>query len=408
MRLAIRTRSRAIAHMCRQSLRAIGLDSCELIDLAAHAEPCDRDIEIRDFRSGTGPNPSDCGGRTAYIYLVERSDIDQYLSETACRAWAVLQPVSRPILTSALRHAIEMAQSGNPAGVSGGRAAPLRSSARAFLDLQIHDQDRNRFLARAAHDLKGPLSAISGYCDLLLSGDAGKLGRRQKHAIATMQKSVERLNRIAQDFFELSARTDGDNIRPMQVGDIHQVLADSACDLAAMAKLRGIHLSTFLDICQEPVAYDRTGIERVMMNLIENACRFTPADGSITLRGYPCFWERRERRSPVLIDCERRTHHARLPNCYRVDVHNMGPRIPDECMARIFEEYITAGESPDRYSAGLGLAICRSILARHAGEIWTENRSDGPVFSFVIPFLRRSRETVHAVAIDGKLLSAGA
>jgi signal transduction histidine kinase len=408
MRLAIRTHNRAIAYMCRQSLRTIGLDSCELIELGVHTKPCDRDIEIRDFQSSTGPSPSDCGGRTVFIYLVERADIDQYLFETASRAWAVLQPVSTPTLTSALRHAIEMAQSGNLAGITGSRAAPVRSSARAFLDLQIHDQNRTRFLARAAHDLKGPLSVIAGYCGLLLSGDAGKLGRRQKHAITTMQKSVERLNRIAQDFFDLSARASVDNIRPMQVGDINQVLADYACDLAATTNVRRIRLSTLLDICQEPVAYDRTGIERVMMNLIENACRFTPVDGSITLRGYSFFWERRERRSPILIHCERRTHNVRLPNCYRVDVHNTGPRIPDESMPRIFEEYITAGETPDRYSAGLGLAICRSILVRHAGQIWAENRSDGPVFSFVIPFARKTRQAIHTVAVDGKLLSAGA
>jgi signal transduction histidine kinase len=405
MRLAIRTRNRAVDQMCRQSLRAIGMDSCELVDPGSHT--CERDVEIRDFRSDTSTNPSDCS-RTVFIYLVERSDINQYLSETACHAWAVLQPVSTPILTSALRHAIDMAQSANRGGISGWRAAPLRSSARAFLDLQIHDQNRTRFLARAAHDLKGPLSAISGYCDLLLTGDAGKLGRRQKHAIAKMQKNVERLNRMAQDLFELNARPGVENIRPMQVSDINQVLADAASDLAPIAKTRGIHFSTLLDFCEDAVAYDRTGIERVMMNLIENACRFTPADGSITVRGYPFFWERRERCSPVVIPAERRTHYSPSPNCYRVDVHNTGPRISDECIPCIFEEYITAGENPDRYSAGLGLAICRSILVRHGGRIWAENQSDGPVFSFVIPFARKTRQAIHAVVVDSEFLCAGA
>ena len=123
-----------------------------------------------------------------------------------------------------------------------------------------------------------------------------------------------------------------------------------------------------------------------MMNLIENACRFTPAGGSITVRGYPFFWERRERCSPVVIPGERRTHYSPSPNCYRVDVHNTGPRIPDECIPWIFEEYITAGETPDRHSAGLGLAICRSILVRHAGRIWAENRSGGgAIFRFTLP-----------------------
>jgi K+-sensing histidine kinase KdpD len=169
-------------------------------------------------------------------------------------------------------------------------------------------------------------------------------------------------------------------------------------DVLSIATPKGVHVFMELDLCPELVAFDQTGIERVIMNLIDNACRYTPTNGSIRINGYPFFWERRHRRSPFLNTSDHRVQDSRLPNCYRVDVHNTGPRIPEQSIEYIFEEYAAMGEMPDQHSAGLGLAICRSVLALHAGHIWAENRFDGPVFSFVIPFAPKTRQLAAAVA----------
>jgi signal transduction histidine kinase len=373
--------------MCRESLLELDVQSCDVVELDPNSEPCDADIEIRDFRLAAGLNPGEGGtGRPVVVYLVNHDDTDRFLSEATCGAWAILTPVSARVLTATLRHAIEIAKSENQAGSSAARMWPRGSGARAYLDLQVHDQDRTRFLARAAHDMKTPLSAIGGYCDLLLNGDFGKLARRQRDAIATMQKSVERLNRMAQDLFRLSVRAGVDNTPPMQVGDISAAVADSARDLASMTRARGVHVARLVERCPEPVLFDRTGVERVILNLVENACRFTPPSGSIKVKGYPFFWERRHRRSLVLNNRENRRYESWSPNCYRVDVHNTGPGIPSQHLPHIFEEYTTFGQSPNNHSAGLGLAICRLILTQHRGRIWAENEDNGPVFSFVIPY----------------------
>jgi signal transduction histidine kinase len=391
MRLVTRTADiRAFGRMCRESLLELNVQSCDVVELDPNSEPCDADIDIRDFRLA-GLNPGEGGtGLPAVIYLVNRDDIDLFLSEATCGAWAILMPVSARVLTATLRHAIETAKSENQAGSSAVRMSPRRSGARAYLDLQIHEQDRTRFLARAAHDMKTPLSAIGGYCDLLLNGDAGKLARRQRDAIATMQKSVERLNRMAQDLFRLSVHAGVDNTPPMQAGDISAAIADSARDLASMITVRGVHVANLVERCTEPVVFDRTGVERVILNLVENACRFTPPSGSIKIKGYPFFWERRHRRSLVLNNRDNRRYDSRSPNSYRVDVHNTGPDIPPQHLPHIFEEYTSFGQSSDHHSAGLGLAICRLILTQHRGHIWAENEDNGPVFSFVIPYERHA------------------
>jgi len=248
--------------------------------------------------------------------------------------------------------------------------------------------------------MKAPLSVIDGYCNLLLGGDIGHFGTRQRNAILTMQKSIARLDRMAQDLFEISARVRLDNPKTMQVGDVAEVVAESTCDVAMIVKERRVHIARRFELCPEPVAFDRTGIERVLMNLFDNASRFTPANGSIRVNGYPFFWERRRYRSAVLVHSDHRSYDSRVPNSYRVDVHNTGPGIAEEHLPYIFEEYTSFDESSSCHSAGLGLATCRLIIMRHGGRIWAENTQDGPVFSFVIPYLRHEGRVKRTAAGD--------
>jgi signal transduction histidine kinase len=123
---------------------------------------------------------------------------------------------------------------------------------------------------------------------------------------------------------------------------------------------------------------------QVLVNLLENACKFTPKAGYIEIRGYPCFWERRHG-GTLLASVERRIRTVREPNAYRVDVQDSGMPINPEFLEEIFEEYTTFSCNGDRSGGGLGLAICRMILTQHHGRVWAGNREGGPVFSVVLP-----------------------
>jgi two-component system clock-associated histidine kinase SasA len=143
-------------------------------------------------------------------------------------------------------------------------------------------------------------------------------------------------------------------------------------------------------------------IEQVLINILENACKFTPKAGEIEIRGYPFFWERR--RGHTASQTERRVRPSHEPNSYRIDICDTGPRIPEEHLSKIFEEYTSYAGGADRSGGGLGLAICKMILNAHGGRVWAENSEFGPRFCFVLPV--RPAET--PPADEGAVLASGA
>jgi signal transduction histidine kinase len=126
---------------------------------------------------------------------------------------------------------------------------------------------------------------------------------------------------------------------------------------------------------------------QVLVNNLDNACKFAPRGGTVEIKGYPCFWDRRGpagRHGGV----ERRLRVSADANAYRVDISDNGAPIPPERLAHIFEEYTSYGGGRDRSGSGLGLAICKMIVGEHGGRIFASNTEGGPAFSFVIPVIR--------------------
>jgi signal transduction histidine kinase len=126
-------------------------------------------------------------------------------------------------------------------------------------------------------------------------------------------------------------------------------------------------------------------IEQLLINLLDNACKFTPKGGAIEIRGYPFFQERRDERLIAPFSHERRNQVSREPNSFRLDLRNSGSQIPEEHLGMIFEEYTSFAGKLDRSGGGLGLAICRLIVSQHNGWIWAQNTETGPMFSFTLP-----------------------
>jgi signal transduction histidine kinase len=137
------------------------------------------------------------------------------------------------------------------------------------------------------------------------------------------------------------------------------------------------------------VRADAGQIEQVLINILDNACKFTPKDGLIEIRGYPFFWERRGGHAASQLMNDRRRAMQGIANSYRMDFRDSGLAIAQEHLDCIFEEYTSYSSGRDRSGCGLGSAICQSIIDQHEGRVWAENTSVGPMISFVLP-LRRS------------------
>jgi signal transduction histidine kinase len=166
--------------------------------------------------------------------------------------------------------------------------------------------------------------------------------------------------------------------------DFRECIDQALHEIRPLANERSIQVSTNLRPPTQ-MHFDHGQMVQVLMNLLENACKFTPKMGHIGISGYPYFWERRSD-GPRPAGTERRTRNGSVLNAFRVDVCNTGPEIRPERLNRVFEEYTSYGVGQEGPASGLGLAICKRFVQQHKGRIWAENQLGGPTLSFVLPF----------------------
>jgi signal transduction histidine kinase len=263
----------------------------------------------------------------------------------------------------------------------------LQCLIQANLKLQEYDQDRTNFLARAIHDFRAPLTAITGYCGLLIGEDLGKLTNQQREVLERMHRSAKKLSRMAGAMFQLSIAPRLELKLDLRPGEIRNCIEQAVHELLPCAEEKRLSISVDISASPEPLVFEHMQIEQVLVNLLDNACKFSPKGGSIEVRGYPYLWTQTSGNDERLAMAD---SESRGFNSYRVDVGDSGPGIPPTHMGKIFEEYTSYCGGVDRSGGGLGLAICRMILTHHKGRIWASSTHKGAVFSFVLPFHRSS------------------
>ena len=278
----------------------------------------------------------------------------------------------------------------------------------ANLKLQEYDQDRTNFLARAVHDFRAPLTAIDGYCGLMLGQQLGPITEEQQEVLERMQHSIKRLSRMATAMFQLSVGRQIEKRPNLEKGDIDLCINQALHEITPFSEAKHIHLSVQMMPSSQVLYFDREQIEQVLINLLDNACKFTPKYGSIEVRGYPFFWERRAKLKTAITNGERRTSRLQAPNSFRIDICDSGPGVPVENLDKIFEEYTSYSGGQDRSGGGLGLAICKFILNLHQGQVWAEAGEDGSRFSFVLPFIQHEAQLALTSEPPHQLLQAGA
>ena len=339
-----------------------------------------------------------------HLFLVQRGNVAEFRhlalqAETAI----LLKPVTRACLSAFLEFAASRWQGRAPEySLRADRDEMLQCLIASNLQIQEYDQDRTNFLARVVHDFRASLTATSGYCGLLLSEALGPVEEQQKEVLRRMQHSLKRLSRMSAGMFELSVERHSKRHPMLRQGDLRGCVEQALHELALFADGKRLSVSVDLLPTTGDLYFEAEQIEQVLLNLLDNACKFTPAGGSIEIHGYPYSWER------GVIGLRPRTHdrrhnQLRTPNSYRIDIRDSGPEIPHQHLDRIFEEYTSYTGGHDRSGGGLGLAICRMILTSHDGRVWAENTEQGPRFSFVLPMSGpklENEERRHEVAVS--------
>lgn len=392
----------AVYHLCREILRELPYET-SIIATETYAAVGQPDICVWDCENwATQPGIEEREACQKHLFLLERNQVGTILDSLPCTPIGLLlKPITKPTLSTFLEQAVALCVAGIGRAHPGSEGAPpgdrddiLQYLLQANLRLQEHDQDRTNFLARAVHDFRAPLTALNGYCGLMLEGALGPFSSEQKEVLQRMQRSAQRLARLASSLYDLSVAWRMQlRMRP-QSHSIEDCVEQAIHELAFVAEEKHVSITVRLTPpSDEALCFDPTRIEQLLVNVLDNACKFTPKFGAIEISGYPYFWDRRSRATPV-IPIERRVlRQCEGPNSFRLDIKDSGPEIPKALLPLIFEEYTSYSGPEDRSGAGLGLAISRTIARAHQGSIWVSSQADGVTFSLVLPLQSLNRQS---------------
>jgi len=317
---------------------------------------------------------------------------------TALRAPEVLRAVDEALFGRIIGEATY--ESG---GVQGrpwrARAAPLTGDGRPTAMLTLRDEtdirrgERTRadFLANASHELRTPLASLTGFIETLRGHARDDPGARERF-LAIMHDQAERMRRLIDDLMSLSRIELGEHIPPSDEIDLAAAARDVLDALEPLAAERGARFSLMIPAAGEAVVTgDRDQIVQVLQNLAENALKYTPRGGLVSVEVIAVFDHaaRLASRPPdrghfsILVpDIGPDRRHA------AVRISDAGPGIAREHLPRLTERFyrIEGQKNGERTGAGLGLAIVKHIMNRHRGGLAVESAEGaGSTFTVVFP-----------------------
>ena len=221
---------------------------------------------------------------------------------------------------------------------------------RAYNELNEVDKLKNDFIAIASHELRTPLSVILGYATFLKEDAQGEVSA---HASAVLNSALRMRNLIE----------DMTNLRYLKLGEaelnrehlpLAAIFQSAQNDVLGMVEAKGHVLEVTMPDMSLVVVVDRIKFGMALTNLLNNAIKFTPSGGWITLT------------------------YERKPGAVWIEVRDNGVGIPQDQLERIFEEFHQVEDHMTRQHGGmgLGLSIAKALVEAHGGRIWAE--SDGP------------------------------
>jgi signal transduction histidine kinase len=316
-----------------------------------------------------------------HLFLAEPKHLDA-LNQIQTLVCILLKPVSPFTLRAFVDIAVKTSglrkQASEADRLRLDRNALLQYVLEVNLKLQEYDQDRSNFLARALHDFRAPLTALHGYCGLLTQAKLGAVTAEQQELLERMLYSTRRLIRLAEATLELLGEGRFEKAPKRYPGDIKETIVQALHDVQPFVQDKAVEVRTHIEPPDGILSFAAEQIQQVLVNLIENSCKFAPKSGSITIHGYG-----------VLRDSGKRAPTAGAytssADGYRVDIQDSGPGVPAHMTEKIFEQYVSCSGGSDRSGGGLGLAICKAIITAHGGTVWATPSENGGRFSFVLP-----------------------
>lgn len=232
------------------------------------------------------------------------------------------------------------------------------------IQLKKTDQLKTDFLNITSHELRTPMSAIKGYSQILLKQTLGQINDDQRQALDVVLRNTNRLDRLIQDILDVSRLESGTMKFVVDEIEIRGMLAEVVDTMQPFSGQKQIKINTEIESGIPELIADTERIKQVIINLIDNAVKFSPYGSHINIR-------------------VKKQHETVL-----FEIQDFGRGIPKDKQEKIFDLFYQVDTGADRKfgGAGLGLAISQGIVIASGGKIWVESADGtGSTFYFTLP-----------------------
>ncbi|MCS7105911.1 MAG: ATP-binding protein [Candidatus Aenigmarchaeota archaeon] len=241
---------------------------------------------------------------------------------------------------------------------------------KSYKELKKLDVEKDRFISVAAHELKTPMAAISGFAQILQDEEIIKDKEKREKYLKIINEEIKRLSKLVDDVLDLS-RIDLGTIKILvEEVKIDEILKEVKDEMTGLAKGKGLYLNVKIERELPNIITDKEKLKRILLNLVSNAIKYTEKGG-------------------VTIKAEREDNEIKF------SVSDTGIGIPKEYFSKIFTRFYQI-ESPYTRKvkgSGLGLSICKELVELLGGKIWLESEvGKGSTFYFTLPLKHKENK----------------
>lgn len=235
--------------------------------------------------------------------------------------------------------------------------------------LQRLNQMKTEFVSAVAHELRTPLTSIKGYATILSSGRLGEIKKEQKERLERINRHSHELVNLINDLLDIARIEAGKTTMKIEEINLNEVLKDVEELISPQAEEKKLRFVIDNRDRIEKIYADKIHLERVLVNLLGNALKFTPENGEIGIRI-------KKEEDAVLFE-----------------IYDTGIGISEKDLDKIFDEFYRANNpiNRERKGTGLGLSLVKRIIDAHGGKIWAKSKpGEGSQFFFTLPLRKNS------------------
>lgn len=231
-------------------------------------------------------------------------------------------------------------------------------------EVKAINKRKTDFISSVSHELRTPLTSIKGYASILLAGKLGEIPPEIRDRLDKINRHSDELVHMVNDLLDIARIESGKTVMKKELLDLKAVVEGVFDLLGVQLKEKRINFKYTIDDKAKTVFADHNQVSRIFINLIGNAIKFTPADGTISVTT--------------------RDAGANV----QVEINDTGCGMPADALGKLFQEFYRVDNAINQEvkGTGLGLSLVKHIVEAHGGKIWVDSKlGSGSTFSYTLP-----------------------